>query len=732
MAASGKGGGMDTRARGLALRVGMIATLLVAVVLSGVVGGTEWVSKVSPSLLGCSDVENVLILGLNPVLVPQVSGESYAHASHETWLSQGLQSILPDLDGRAEFASGIYVRDLDRELWEETLPYLYFLHAIVVRAPCEGIEEIAALPWVRAVWDGGQSASLAAIESTYAWSVSLEEHQQLTAIRAGDAVSSETFASLIEEYGWSIADEELVSQSGWEPELEPLPISNHLPSFQQPFYAITGFAGAQLEGWLTTADSDWPLDEVQTWHHGCSLSLVELCRLVDAARSIGAAFVTASTTLLEESEMPFFVFWEATSVTGTASAGGDVGGDPAEIESPEALLPGPDGVVATIGNSNDHISLKWDPVPGAVSYQVLRADNSASNVFSLRGTSSVTLFEDWEVELCAKYWYRIRAVGPDALGLESESTKSFFGNILAAPQNVRATDWTELDRIVLTWEPVLGATEYSIWRSQKLTIPLEELANSTVWAGLSFLGRATGTEFVDEDIIPNTSYWYRISARDACGSGALSGPMARGAAMARSTYATATSDDPPLPPETVEATRGKPLDAIQVTWSAVSDAVSYRIYRGEGQTRPTEFSEIAFVDGLSWDDMDIESCQFYWYRIASVDADGREGDASRSAYGVANHTPDGVQEIRVFDGEFTDRIRLEWDPTDRTEHYYVRRALSETGPAQLVANHLTETEYVDALLEPGQTYWYYVGATNGCGSIIWSRAKVSASTAPEP
>ena len=70
------------------------------------------------------------------------------------------------------------------------------------------------------------------------------------------------------------------------------------------------------------------------------------------------------------------------------------------------------------------------------------------------------------------------------------------------PQNVSATQGTEEDRVILTWDPVQRAGVYHIYRGASLDDTF------------AYLGSSAGTSYIDISIDPEIHYWYVVAVSD--------------------------------------------------------------------------------------------------------------------------------------------------------------------------------------------------------------------------
>jgi kumamolisin len=129
----------------------------------------------------------------------------------------------------------------------------------------------------------------------------------------------------------------------------------------------------------------------------------------------------------------------------------------------------------------------------------------------------------------------VNALSPPAIGIPSGLT--------ATPVNAT--------QINITWNAVSGATAYKIYRSAT--------ANGTFLA----VGTITTASYSDENLLANTTYYYKVSAANASGEGT------------QSSVATGTTT-PPLPTTfsvsglTMEPSVGKAIVGATMTFTAIS------------------------------------------------------------------------------------------------------------------------------------------------------------------
>ncbi len=184
----------------------------------------------------------------------------------------------------------------------------------------------------------------------------------------------------------------------------------------------------------------------------------------------------------------------------------------------------PTSLTATARTDFRAVNLSWAPsVGGVTAYSIYRGTSPGAETYmGLQAT--LTGYTDTSVTAGTTYYYKVLAYRftPDGglvagpLSGEVRVTVN-NGTTLAAPTNVTATADRD-GRIILSWTAVAGATGYNIYRTTT------SLGSTT--GGVADNGRlviapyqinVSGTSFMDDNLLPGTTYYYRVTAIDDTG-----------------------------------------------------------------------------------------------------------------------------------------------------------------------------------------------------------------------
>ncbi len=282
-------------------------------------------------------------------------------------------------------------------------------------------------------------------------------------------------------------------------------------------------------------------------------------------------------------------------------------------------------------------------------------------------------------------WVEIDDNDPNGFSPDGSSTiRDVCVPCPSAPTNVSATDGTFCDRVRVTWNGVGGSSGYKLYRS----------TSNSACSG-SPIATPTGTTYDDFTASPGTTYYYSVKSTNACGDSACSG--------VNSGY----RGEAPDPVNNVSASDGTFCDRIRVTWSSVSGAASYKLYRSTSNSACSG-SPITTVTGTSYDDFGVVAGTTYYYSVRASNACG-DSSCSSTNSGFRESAPAAPSNVSASDGTDCDMVIVTWNDVSNADHFTVLRN------GQTISGQIQSTSYNDTSATPGVTYTYTVRAHNDCG-----------------
>jgi hypothetical protein len=149
-----------------------------------------------------------------------------------------------------------------------------------------------------------------------------------------------------------------------------------------------------------------------------------------------------------------------------------------------------------------NIVLSWDSVSAANYYRIYRS-NSSDGTYSTLTNSNTNSYTNSNLSSGTTYYYKVSTV--DSAGNESPKSTAASATVagLSAPTGLTAT--ASGNSISLTWESVIGASGYRIYRSDSASGTYTQTGSATT-TPYTDSGRAAGT------------YYYKVIARDSYGN----------------------------------------------------------------------------------------------------------------------------------------------------------------------------------------------------------------------
>ncbi len=191
------------------------------------------------------------------------------------------------------------------------------------------------------------------------------------------------------------------------------------------------------------------------------------------------------------------------------------------------------------------------------------------------------------------------------------------------------------------------------------------------------------------------------------------------------------------PPAQVTASRGTFTDHVDISWSAVRNAVAYEVQRAE-PTDPDSFDSIGNANGRTYTDRAVQEDVAYKYRIVAIN-DQTKSDADRSpvAEGFARKVVQNTAPAKVVglsaEQAASGQINLSWTAAANARSYTVIRWDPRQRRWNIANNSVTATTYSDRTPVADATNYYRVRAVNPAGNGEWSAsasAVVGGSTTP--
>ena len=335
-------------------------------------------------------------------------------------------------------------------------------------------------------------------------------------------------------------------------------------------------------------------------------------------------------------------------------------------------------------------TLTWSAVPGATGYEIYRSTSDSSGFVTIATTSS-TSYTDIGLTTGTTYYYQIKAYTTvDTTNIYSEATTAVSAKpIPATPTGLKAVS-AGYNSNKITWTAVTGASGYSIYRSTSPT------------SSFAYIKAVTTASYTNTGLTTGTTYYYQIKAYTLVDS------------TKNYSAATAAVSATPLPatPTGLKAISAG-YNSNKITWTAVTGATGYSIYRS---TSPTSgFAYIKAVTSASYTNTGLTTGTTYYYQIKAYTLVGSTKIYSAFSSVVSAKpvpaAPTGLTAARAS----ATSIKISWNTVTGATGYAMYRSTSPTSGFTYVKS-VTSASYTNTGLTTGTKYYYQVKAYRTVGT----------------
>ena len=346
--------------------------------------------------------------------------------------------------------------------------------------------------------------------------------------------------------------------------------------------------------------------------------------------------------------------------------------------------------VKAASSSYNSINVSWSGVSGASGYEVYRAASSAGTYVLISSTAAAS-YNNTGLMTNSNYYYKIRAYRiVDNINVYGNfSSAANAKPIPAAPASVRAVS-SSYNSINISWSGVAGASGYQVYRATSSTGAYVLTATT---AGLSY--NNTG-------LITNNTYYYKVRAYRVVGSTKI-----------YSNFSSVVSAKPiPAAPASVKAVSSS-YNSINVSWSGVSGANGYQIYRGASSIGT--YSLILATAANSYNISGLSTGTAYYYKVRAYRIVGNvKVYGNFSSVVSVKSIPAAPTSVKAVPSSYYS-INISWSIVTGASGYEIYRAVSSTGSYALISTS-TSTNITDTDLLAGTTYYYEVRAFTTIGA----------------
>ena len=265
------------------------------------------------------------------------------------------------------------------------------------------------------------------------------------------------------------------------------------------------------------------------------------------------------------------------------------------------------------------VSVTWNAVSGATSYKLYRSTVSGGEYAQI-GDDEISALSYLDIGLIPEtaYFYQLEACNFDGCSAPSLPVSVSLVAAPAQPPAAPSASAQSDTEIEVTWNAVSGATSYKFYRSTSSGGTYTQVG-----------GDISALRYRDSGLSASTEYFYQL---EACNSGGCSD---------RSLEVSVTTPATPVAPAQPSAPSASALSdtEIEVTWNAVPDATSYKLYRSTVSS--SEYAQIGDdeISALSYLDTGRSASTEYFYQLEACNSAGCSATRSPAGSATTQATP---------------------------------------------------------------------------------------------
>lgn len=358
----------------------------------------------------------------------------------------------------------------------------------------------------------------------------------------------------------------------------------------------------------------------------------------------------------------------------------------------------PEGLTGTIQGRNS-ILVSWEDAVGSSQYAVYRSTEKDYGYQRIAITDDLC-YQDNNIMYGKNYYYKVR-------GFNSISTSEYSEEIkvrLAVNKltHIKA-EARSYNKIKLTWNSYSDGTGVEIYRSLKKG------------SGYNKIATTTKGHYVDQNVMPNTKYYYLLRAYRVVNEQGL---------RIYSAYSEPILGMSHLNTVQIFSITVKRYDRLKLVFSEIYGATGYEIYRSTRKNGT--YRKIAVSRKGSYTDVNLSMNVTYFYKVCAIREEN--GMLVRGAYSERAWQRPKVEQVTGYSliANQKGTVQLKWDTIDGVDGYMIYRCSKRNG-TYTRAGTTTKNTFVEQNRKSGTICYYKVRAyriVNGLNKYgAWSAVK---------
>jgi len=353
---------------------------------------------------------------------------------------------------------------------------------------------------------------------------------------------------------------------------------------------------------------------------------------------------------------------------------------------------------ATVIPSDSQLSIEWQPVTGATSYQVwYSTTTNSSGAVQSGGDIAATSHTITGLNNGTTYYIWLKAknsAGTSGFGISSSGTPQTSITAPAAPG--MATVIISDSSLSLSWSAVSGATSYQVWYN----------TTNTTSGAVQIGGDIAATYHAIEGLNNGTTYYIWLKAKNSAGTSGF------GSSSSGTPHTSITA---PAAPGMATVTISE--SSLSLSWSAVSGATSYQVWYNTTNTTSGAVQSGGDIAATSHAIAGLNNGTTYYIWLKAKNSAGTSGFGISSSgtpqTSITAPAAPGMATVTISESS----LSLSWSAVSGATSYQVWYSTTNNSSSAVQSGgDIAATSHTITGLNNSTTYYIWLKAKNSAGT----------------
>jgi len=419
------------------------------------------------------------------------------------------------------------------------------------------------------------------------------------------------------------------------------------------------------------------------WNEVYGATSYRIFRAVDSPIATYSHIGSSSTTIFNDTTISSGVtyYYAVSALSGLDNIG--VQSIPVSINmSPSNLR--------LIASTTINITLAWNVFNAATGYNLYRSNTENGNFIKINTEPLTTIsLTDTNVLPDTTYYYKVSAIIGDYETLQSNLISA--STLLSIPVNVRSTAVSTIN-IIIAWNELNGSSGFNVYRSNTANGAYTKLNTNIL----------TVTTFNDTNVIPDTTYFYKVSS--------INSEIESDQSIAIGIDTLSSI------PANIRSTDSTTIN-INIAWNELNGASGFNIYRSNSVNGIYSKLNTNIISSITFSDTNVLPDTTYFYKVSSINNNIEGLQSSALTVSTLSSLPENIRVSSVSSVSTT----IVWNSVNGASGYNIYRSNEINGTyTKINSNPIIGTTFTVTNLSHDTVFYYKVRSIINNIEGLWS------------